>query len=88
MDDVSFDLPPGFVDAVYVETTIQMDWRDRLKAALGWSLVVWTRTLCESRPGNTQTDQVRVYLYDRKRRGRLEVGVAETLIMVRPTKKA
>lgn len=56
-------LPEGFKDALYVETQIFFDWKDRLRILFGYKVELRTQTFCEHAPGKTKPGDNRLLVY-------------------------
>lgn len=51
------DLPDWATDGVYCNTTVHLDWKDRLRILFRGEMEVRTRTLTEHKVGRTETDR-------------------------------
>lgn len=50
------DLPEGYTDAVYINSDIHLDWKDRIKVLFGYKFTFKTITYCEHPPGKLMTE--------------------------------
>jgi len=57
------DLPEGFKDALYCNTTIQFGWRDKIKILFGYKVELRTVTYTENEPGKTFNGDNRLLVY-------------------------
>ena len=60
-----YELPEGYKEAIYAETDIFLDWRDRIKALLGYRLTLKYRIATRENPEAHQTNIIiatRLYL--------------------------
>ncbi|HKS27786.1 MAG TPA: hypothetical protein VJS44_08200 [Pyrinomonadaceae bacterium] len=61
-------LPEGFKDALYCETYIKFDWRDRLKILFGAKVELRTQTFTENQVGKTLNGENRLRVWIREPR--------------------
>lgn len=80
-----YELPEGYTDAVYFDGDIAFGWRDRLKIMFGYCLNVRIRTLTEHSPGQVETDEKSLRLFNPRRKPMMEMA---TTIMEIPDEPA
>lgn len=61
-------LPEGFKDALYVQTRVMFDWRDRIKILFGAKVELTTQTFTEELPGKTANGENRLRVWLREPR--------------------
>lgn len=57
------ELPEGYKDGIYSDTTIKFSFKDKLKILFGYKVEIRTLTWCENVAGKTMNGESRVLVY-------------------------